>query len=344
MRRLIGFFLAFVWVCVGGASAAPVPAPAPMLLVLCEHFDCICPYRVEGGRLVSAAPPTVVAAPHDALWNPTCRRLYVSAEYKGRPCIISYQVTPDGVLKRVGDPVPTRDRGPALLLLGLERPVLCAATRGCVQTFPLDASGQPGPPVGEDAGVDAWARIDATHVAVLRAGGVQLFAAGGPFGAWTPCGPPVDGGAGAVALAADVDGRTLFVLNMEDFTHHLRRLDVRADGLRLSAAPAAVTATEAQKRLVATSSRVYLVNASDTITAYARDGDVLVPVGRPTPTAMGLADLLPDGAVVHAVGAGDAAVCTHVVSPKDGTLRRARREPLPGGAAGTRLLLLPDGP
>lgn len=320
---------------------------SPLLMVLSEHFDLAAPFRIDGLALVSAAPPTSVTAPHDAVWDARRRLLHVSCLYKEQPCIVTYSVSADGALRRVCDPLPTRDRLPALLRLGQGDGVLCAWSSAHLQIFPLDGAGLPGQPMREDEGVDALEPIDECHIVTLRGGRVQLCGFAPDSGALTPRGQAVDGGAGAMALAVDPEKRHVFVLNLEGFTRHIRVLDLSAEGVRPSSVPVPETREEAQKRIVFGPHVAYVVQASDTIATYAREGGVLVPRGKPVRSAVGVSDVLVVGPVLYVVGASDPAIRVYPISAKDGGLKPPRRVLMPrssagGLCAGTRILRLGD--
>lgn len=349
LRALTVALLALLLVCVasfGREKGETVPSlSSGLLMVLGEHFDLVAPYRIDGATLVPAAPPTTVSAPHDAVWDARRRLLHVSCLYKEQPCIATFAVSADGALRRACDPLPTRDRGPALVALGQGDGVLCAWSGAHLQIFPLDGEGQPGQPTHLYDGVDALERVDASHVVTLRGGRVQLWAVDPVGGAMRPRGPAAEGGAGATALAVDPEKQHVFVLNLEGFTRHIRVLELTKEGVRPSSAPSPQTSEDAQKRLVCAPRVAYVMQSSDTIATYARDGDALAPLGKPVPTATGLSDLLVVGPVLYAVGASDPSIRIHPIGLKDGRLKRSRPVSMPrssagGLSAGTRILLL----
>jgi hypothetical protein len=306
----------------------------PELLVLCEHYDVIVPFAVDArGGLSPSAPPTEVRAPHDALY--LAPWLYVSAEYKGQPCLISYQASADGRLKRVGDPVPTLDRDPGLVALPGGKSI-AAWSRAHVQVFPL-IQGVASPPRSAGAGFEALVWRDGWAFALgggrvsshrLDADGISapLYAAPAGFG--------------ATSVALDPLGRTLFVLTLEDFNRHLRLFEISGDGRLSLSGDRPPTPEEAQRRLVATDRALYVLNASNTITTYLRSEGRWRPDGRPVKAGDGLADLVVTDRMAYAVGEGDPLVRMFRVDAKNARLHPTRPVSLPGEAAGTRLVRL----
>lgn len=331
----------------GGTEALPSLSP-PLLMVLCEHFDLVAPYRVDRGTLVAAAPPTALSSPHDGVWDAPRRLLHVIALHKEQSCIVTFAVSADGAMRRVCDPIPTQDRLPNLVALGGPNGVLLAWSGAHVQAFPVNESGLPTPPTSLCGGVEGLVVLDAHRLVTLRAGRVQMCEVAPHDGSLTFRGGAVDGGPGASALAVDPRGRDVYVVNLEDFTRHVRVLEMGPEGVRPSAGVTLQTREEAQKRVTCTSRAIYVVHASDVISTYVGQGASRVPVGLPVPTAVGLSDLLVTRAVAYAVGAGDPTIHVHPVASGDGRLKPSRRVPLPrstagGLSAGTRILILEEG-
>lgn len=312
----------------------------PLVLVLCEHFDLVCPFYLDATSLRPAAAPTHIGAPHDAVFDARRNLLHVAATYKSQPCLVSYTVSPEGALRRSADPVPTSAAAPTLVRAGDGGAIIYACDRECTQIFRLDEKGFPGPAAGRLPGSDAMVAVDATRVVTLRRGRVQLHAVSSPDGSLTAVGGALDAGAGASSLALGDDGRTLYVLNLESFTRHVKAFEVCGDGLRASKVSVPLTREEAQKGLVATGASLYLVNASDTISTYLRAPDAVRPVGALVPTARGATDLQIRGRLAMGVGAGEPTIRLYRVAPADGRLRPTTPVMLPEGAAGTRLLIL----
>lgn len=323
------------------ALLSPVGAREdPLLCVLCQHYDLVCTYRLDSasGSLTAAAPPFSIQAPHDAAWLPSRRLLYLAAEFKGRPCIVTCTVAADGAMRRLGDPIPTADRGPQLFL-GPDARFLYAWTGAHLQVFPLhETSGAPQEPLPLSPGFQAIA-LSGHRAYTLQNGRVEMrtLEAGG---AVSPPALSLDAGFGACHLALDPACRQLFVLTLEDFDQHLRVFELGAEGRPAPSAQRPRTLREAQKMIRVTDRNAYVVNASSSISTYRTVDGVLQPLGRPSRGPDGATDLLLTDRFIYAVGTNDPSMWTYRVHPKDGSLRAIKPLILPGQAAGTRLLLL----
>ncbi len=342
------FCLCTAWPLVAAPSrgkARKPPLPSRLLCVVCEHYDRVLVYRADArGRLAMLSHGIGVQAPRDAVYNPLYRRLYVSADYMSRPCIVTYALDAHNHFHRVGDPVPTAVEGPQLVLAGYR--LYAWSPRG-TQMFTLDSTGQPTglPQSAVGKGVDALVLGRANRVAyVLSRGkvGVRRIDPGtGALG--SALGMDVDPGYGTSGIELDPSGRHLYVLLLGGADQHVRIFDVRPDGsLVPSDAATSATTDEAQKRMFFDGPCVYVTNVSDTISIFLDNEGTghLTRLYRPVPTAHGVDGLVFFSRWAYAVGADDHSIWVYRVDPRHHRLHRVRQVWLPDGVAGTRIMWL----
>lgn len=320
----------------------------PLLCVLSEHFDQVATYRIDmRDGAPRAAASFSLTAPHDAVFFPVLRILYVASDYKGRPCIVSLGVASDGTLRRLGDPVPTSERAPQLILSRDGR-FLYAWTSRLLQIFRCDAEGGlPQPSLVSTAGVDdLLLSPDGRCAYTLQMGQIAIRPVDATSG-WlgVPAFPSLEAPFGASALTLDSSGRHLYALSLQGADRHIQVYDLGEGGVRPASAPNAVTSRGAQKRIVLDGRSAYALNAAGNITLYHADSSngALTAVKKTIASADGLTDLVfaPDHRFAYAVGTNDPSLWTYRVRSSDGMLEAKRPAALANGAAATRLLVLP---